>query len=617
MLTLPTEIVHAIGHNLSGSDIAKTACVNKELSRAMGDVHPWLRKALKQQRSITKTRSVLFGYKDSLNTYESIEYWAKMCVETRSQSLRDAIAHQLRLREFKEREQKVRGLTTEQETVVNTPPNGQVMAIQAYAGTGKTTTLYHYAKKWNDKKILYLAYNKALTDESKDRFTNLPHVHVMTIHSMALQSFGRNPPFELCKDLKKSFDATRIDEFERYCSTDLCEDSPSESVRDIWENMFETYTTPVTHDAYLKAFQRTQPILSDYDVIMLDEAQDCTDCVLDIVLRQTHATRIMVGDAFQKIYGFRHVNEAYRYIVEKSPNATLFQLSVSFRMGYSLMRYVNMYMNYTFRVSGFSESKRTQDTCIRFLKKRTFYDEMKTLPKGTVILCRYNINLLRVMFDLCANGVQCRVYGKSYNFDKELGIATDLTHILDENLHLVSRDKLRRFQTIEQLAEHYDNNNTWRTRLRLFRHYGGEALQRLWSASKNQQSGTTEHHDLVLTTAHQSKGCEFEHVVLYDDFLMNSQDAQNILYVAMTRAKSTLYMNETLSKFYKKVLKPNVYTFDTKVTSKFGTCSFCNRTSTNMLVCKENDHETIMEHNRCELYEYVTMCNLCKNNADN
>lgn len=609
MLSLPTEIVHMIGRNLSGSDVAKTACVNKELCRVMGEVHPWLRKALKQQRSITGTRSVVFGYKDSLNTYENIEYWSKMCVETRSQPLRDAIAHQLRLREV--REQRVGGLTTEQETVVNTPPNGQVMAIQAYAGTGKTTTLYHYAKKWNDKKILYLAYNKALTDESKERFANLPHVHVMTIHSMALQSFGRVPPFELCKNLKKSFEASRIEEFERYCSTDLF----CESVRDIWESMFETYTTPVTHDAYLKAFQLTRPVLSDYDIIMLDEAQDCTDCVLDIVLRQTHATRIMVGDAFQKIYGFRHVNEAYRYIVEKCPNATLFQLSVSFRMGYTLMRYVNMYMNCAFRVSGFSESKRTQDTCIRFLKKRTFHDELKTLPKGTVILCRYNINLLRVMFDLCANGVQCRVYGKSYNFDKELSIATDLTCILDGNLHLVSREKLRRFQTIEQLAEHYDDNNTWRTRLRLFRHYGGEALQALWRSAAS--TTTAEHHDLVLTTAHQSKGCEFDHVVLYDDFPMNSQDAQNILYVAMTRAKHTLYMNETLSKFYKKVLKPNVYTCDTKITSNFGTCSFCNRTRTNMLVCKENDHETIMEHNRCELYEYVTMCNLCKNKADN
>lgn len=38
--------------------------------------------------------------------------------------------------------------------------NGQTMKVNAYAGTGKTTTLIAYAAKRMDESFLYIAYNK-------------------------------------------------------------------------------------------------------------------------------------------------------------------------------------------------------------------------------------------------------------------------------------------------------------------------------------------------------------------------------------------------------------------------------------------------------------------------
>jgi F-box protein 18 (helicase) len=38
--------------------------------------------------------------------------------------------------------------------------NRQTMKINAYAGTGKTTTLIAYAAKRMDESFLYIAYNK-------------------------------------------------------------------------------------------------------------------------------------------------------------------------------------------------------------------------------------------------------------------------------------------------------------------------------------------------------------------------------------------------------------------------------------------------------------------------
>ncbi|CAM9811796.1 unnamed protein product, partial [Sphacelaria rigidula] len=57
----------------------------------------------------------------------------------------------------------------------------------------------------------------------------------------------------------------------------------------------------MTHAGYLKIFQLQAPSLgrSGYDVIMLDEAQDCNPCIASIVLRETKCARILVGDSHQ------------------------------------------------------------------------------------------------------------------------------------------------------------------------------------------------------------------------------------------------------------------------------------------------------------------------------
>jgi hypothetical protein len=52
-------------------------------------------------------------------------------------------------------------LTAEQETIVgHNLENRQTMKINAFAGTGKTTTLIAYAARRMDESFLYIAYNK-------------------------------------------------------------------------------------------------------------------------------------------------------------------------------------------------------------------------------------------------------------------------------------------------------------------------------------------------------------------------------------------------------------------------------------------------------------------------
>lgn len=49
--------------------------------------------------------------------------------------------------------------------------------------------------------------------------------------------------------------------------------------------------------------------------------------------------------------------------------------------------------------------------------------------------------------------------------------------------------------------------------------------------------------DIVFTTAHSTKGLEYDSVIIEDDFLNRSQEDRNLLYVAATRAKKQLTMS--------------------------------------------------------------------------
>jgi len=76
-------------------------------------------------------------------------------------------------------------LTDEQRAVIEA--NEPILKINAVAGSGKTTTLMEYAERRRNKRILYLAYNKAVVDEMRAKATakSLGNVRVYTVHGLA------------------------------------------------------------------------------------------------------------------------------------------------------------------------------------------------------------------------------------------------------------------------------------------------------------------------------------------------------------------------------------------------------------------------------------------------
>ena len=101
------------------------------------------------------------------------------------------------------------------------------------------------------------------------------------------------------------------------------------SARRLWSLMGDP-DNPVgmVHDGYLKLFQLSQPVLTGFDYILFDEAQDANPAMLDIVQRQS-MPQVIVGDRHQQIYGWRGAQNALDAL---QPTTTRY-LTRSFRFG--------------------------------------------------------------------------------------------------------------------------------------------------------------------------------------------------------------------------------------------------------------------------------------------
>ncbi|XP_026547460.1 F-box DNA helicase 1-like, partial [Notechis scutatus] len=190
---------------------------------------------------------------------------------------------------------------------------GERVKIMGFAGTGKTSTLIQYARKWSTKKFLYLAFSRSMVDKvSEAKLTNLT---CKTIHGFALDEIKENYPhmkdcelgsltfravslvlsnpkrqspsiaMGVIQTLKAFFASTDESITKKrvptWCRTDPGEKQIMKEARKIWskmkmlrQNRKMAYT--VTHDGYLKYLQLRKPSISQYDVIMVDGVEDCT-----------------------------------------------------------------------------------------------------------------------------------------------------------------------------------------------------------------------------------------------------------------------------------------------------------------------------------------------------
>ena len=242
-------------------------------------------------------------------------------------------------------------LTAEQRDAVRLFATGASLAIEAGAGTGKTSTLIAIAES-TSKRGQYVAFNKSIVEDAKAKMP--ANVNASTAHSLAFRSTGvrykhRLPTVrmrgdEIARRLRIDPLTIQVDgaarrlspgylaglvikatrnfshSADRVISIDHVPyidgiDAPLEGRRGwsnnrevrralapalvaAWDDLANPHgSLPFTHDCYLKLWELNHPVIP-VDFILFDEAQDADPVMLSIVSQQ-QCQVVFVGDSCQ------------------------------------------------------------------------------------------------------------------------------------------------------------------------------------------------------------------------------------------------------------------------------------------------------------------------------
>lgn len=391
---------------------------------------------------------------------------------------------------------------------------GEVMKIDACAGSGKTSTLIEITKANPNTRYLYLAFNKSIAMKASTLFP--ANCTCMTMHSLAYRNVFKSRRFVLGnvkpRDLKQIFPSLNsyrhyeiLMKYKNFLNSDES-NFPSRNIKKIFEAV-EKGLLPCMHDHYLKIFEmqnaEEQGISQAYDCILIDESQDANPVMLSIMKKAT-CSKIFVGDSHQSIYGFRGAVNALA-----SQKATVTKhLSISFRSTQDVLDRANFCVG--FYQNLIYEGKQP------YIRMKCHSDEVSLRNQQHAIITRTNSKLVDVIYEYKDTPEEALLmknpddvfkmpiamyefqYARKRNFWGELAFLND-------------------FKDMDMLEKYIEAtmDNELMTAIRISEKY----KKMLYVLKSKAEDMTDPEAPIVLTNAHTSKGLEWKSVKLMDDFL--------------------------------------------------------------------------------------------------
>lgn len=479
--------------------------------------------------------------------------------------------------------------TDEQRQILDAaaPAGLKCLVIQAGAGAGKTSTL-KMLEEILPGRGQYTAFNKALVTESKSKFRK---ARCSTTHGLAFGTVGKlyshrmegrrirseqvasqlgiadmdlavghNPdgtPTErkltagylagqvmvavrrFCQSADPAIaeqhfkridgidaDGVHEDGGRTYENNDLVRRYLLPFAQKAWADLSSTTgTLPFSHDVYVKVWQLgtgpNKPLIPA-DYILLDEGQDTAPVFLDVLKQQTHALLILVGDSNQAIYEWRGAVDA----MQAFPDAPRRMLSQSFRFGPRIADVANSIL------AGLEDGT---DLILKGLDSLASVVELDEPTVTRCVLTRTNAGALGALMEGRRNGKKTHLIASVDEVIAFVRAAQDL-----KDGKAVNHPDLGCFNAWPEVVEYSktDEGQELRLWVKLIEEFGcGEIVAALDNQCKERDA------DLVVCTAHKSKGREWDSVQLAADFppaCRMSDSDRRLLYVAATRAKQFL-----------------------------------------------------------------------------
>ena len=409
----------------------------------------------------------------------------------------------------------------------------EIVAIKSVAGSGKTTTLLNLAKQHNKKKILYLAFNKSLIEEIRNKLKkqNITNLYPVTFDSLMRKAFIKKNDEPNLIDLKPAnlgdiiewfnkkpyrVKNAYVSKFNKFCNQitynnieDYCKKELKKEDNLLIKLWKKTITKEFQTFNSIRKHVEINNLCKDYidniyDLIFIDEAQDFDNLMLKILLEDTTIPKLFVGDPKQAIYEWRGCINAF----DKLPKKTLFiEFYSTFRIGNPACEEIRQKFNNCWMIS-----KSPNNTILEYDKN----------PKE-----RY-VYLFRTWKNLLLTAEKTENIW-IYNYDKQKNIIQKLHDTL-QKYKLSEEDKssfeddlpafLLQMTQIElqTLLDNIDNNIT-----------------------------TSEKSICNMYTIHSYKGLEDDIIKIYND--IDIKNEENLYYVALTRGKKNIIL-DSLEKTY-------------------------------------------------------------------
>lgn len=463
--------------------------------------------------------------------------------------------------------------TVEQQLVVDTllRDDVQLVKTEACAGAGKTHTLIEIAKRMNPKSGIYLAYNKAIATEAEEKFAGTT-IKCSTIHSMAYRAVVRQWGLKIgwfnARDVRASdidykakkevvavledFLSSKYISQDEYFEANLVEEYTETLVRTHLDLMAEgEIDSP--HSFYLKMYHvllATGSIpVPKTDLLMLDEFGDITSITLDIFRLIDAKKKIAVGDSMQNIYSFNQTVNGFEALKDEGVTVKLTQ---SFRVSDVIAS----------QIQGFVRKK--LDPSFEF-KGREYPIDYPVKSKGYI--SRSNAGLLEEMLRLKKDNA-------AFHTTRKIEMILELPLIL-ANLGNGNRITNNKFKAIESLRSAWEkaakrkdaafikeNPTPLRYVLKQMKgddeiSYGADIVMKhgpyeINALTKYVNTCAKMSTGLTLTTAHSSKGLEFDMVEIAPDFNAKLDDTEVNISMAMAEGNFELaeWLEEEFRLYY-------------------------------------------------------------------
>ena len=467
--------------------------------------------------------------------------------------------------------------------------------LHAYAGAGKSFILSEIARLLPGPG-LYLAFNQAIVQDIRQKLPS--HFKAMTTHQLALEGLPR----DISKRVRASLDQDRgrvalpliLDKVEglhpakgfpqkdglaiagiamrtlsNFCGSGDPQMGPQhlpampnrwkkedlvQHANHIWDAMLN-FRIPITHDFYFKAWTlMDQPL--PYFHRLVDEAQDTNPALLGSLFHQPQGVTWWAGDPYQSIYSWRGAMDALSHIGKQDQTHSDY-LTRSFRFGDApadLASRLLAVLGETRPVQGTGQTEITYAS-LESRNPRPFLQGFSTMAWVSFS----NVTLLDVALQCIEHGLSFHIVGQGRDEKSLIYAAMKLKSGKFDPKGPLSA--YRQWSELEEEAASVPDGDAAKL-LKLYRHPGFGSILDALNRGESRESDA----QVILTTAHRSKGREWDCVVIDsdldasaeptpaqirkkrrffvegDDLRFDNREDIHLRYVAFTRGRKHLHV---------------------------------------------------------------------------